>query len=206
MTRVAEIMTRGVRAMRPSDSVVLAAQAMDELNVGVVPVCDGERLVGMVTDRDITIRAVAQGKADEGVTLSSVMSSELSWCYEDQSVDEVMRDMSQRQIRRLPVVDRDKHLVGMVSLGDIAAKSGGPQVSQSLADISEPAEPDRSSQSQASGLAGGGSSRAQQTSSGKSKEGGSGVGQSQGGQGNVQSGSSPRGAWPADEDPRSQGV
>lgn len=199
MTRVAEIMTRGVRAMRPSDSVVLAAQAMDELNVGVVPVCDGERLVGMVTDRDITIRAVAQGKADQGVTLSSVMSSEVSWCYEDQNVDEVMRDMSKRQIRRLPVVDRDKHLVGMVSLGDIAAKSDGDQVSESLADISEPAEPDRSRQSQASGSAGGGSAKAQSQSASREPRGDAAWG--------MQSGASPRGTpSPADDDPRSQGV
>jgi CBS domain-containing protein len=183
MTRVADIMTRGVRAMRPSDSVVHAAQAMEELNVGAVPVCDGQRLVGMVTDRDITIRAVAQGKADLGVTLSKVMSSQVRWCYEDQEAEEVLRDMSQRQIRRLPVVDRDKHLVGMVSLGDMATKMGGPQVARSLADISEPAEPDRSHQSQASGSAGGGSSKAQ-----------------------FQSGSSPRGSSPADEDAPSQGA
>lgn len=192
MTRVADIMTRGVRAMRPSDSVVQAAQAMDELNVGVVPVCDGERLVGMVTDRDITIRAVAQGKADQGVTLSSVMSSEVSWCYEDQNVEEVMRDMSERQIRRLPVVDRDKHLVGMVTLGDIAAKTGSDQVSESLADISEPAQPDRSGQSQASGAAGGGSSQAQFQQGGSQPRGDAAWG--------MQSGASPRGrASPADE-------
>lgn len=205
MTRVAEIMTRGVRAMRPSDSVVLAAQAMDELNVGVVPVCDGERLVGMVTDRDITIRAVAQGKADEGVTLSSVMSSEVSWCYDDQPIEEVMQQMSRRQIRRLPVVDREKHLVGMLSLGDIAAKTGDKRVSDSLSDISEPAEPDRSSQSKAAGNAGGGSSKAQARASRNSTQGSSG-GREMAGRDNVQSGSSPRGSSPADEDPRSQGV
>jgi len=183
MTRVADIMTRGVRAMRASDSVVQAAQAMDELNVGAVPACDGQRAAGMVTDRDITIRAVAQGKADAGVTLTNVMSSEVSWCYEDQDIEEVMQDMSRRQIRRLPVVDRDKHLVGMLSLGDIAAKAGGEQAAEPLAGISQPAEPDRSGQSQASGGMGGGSARAQ-----------------------VQSGGSPRGSSPADEDPRSQGV
>ncbi len=198
MTRVAEIMTRGVRAMRPSDSVVQAAQAMDELNVGVVPVCDGQRLVGMVTDRDITIRAVAQGKADQGVTLSSVMSSQVSWCYEDQNVDEVMRDMSERQIRRLPVVDRDKHLVGMVTLGDIAARVGGAPVSELLADISEPAEPDRSHQSQASGATGGGASQAQGRAQGSQPRGDAAWG--------MQSGASPRGtASPADEDPGAQG-
>ena len=205
MTRVADIMTRGVRAMRPSDSVVRAAQAMDELNVGVVPVCDGERLLGVVTDRDITIRAVAQGKADEGATLSGIMSSEVSWCYEDQPVDEVMHEMSRRQIRRMPVVDRNKHLVGMLSLGDIAAKTGDEQVSDLLADISQPAGPDRSSQSQAAGRAGGGSSSAQSQSARGTTQGSSG-GRQIGGQDNMQSGSSPRGTSPADEDPRGQGV
>ncbi len=205
MTRVAEIMTRGVRAMRPTDSVVLAAQAMDELNVGAVPVCDGERLVGMVTDRDITIRAVAQGRADEGVTLSDVMSSEVSWCYEDQAVEDVMQEMSQRQIRRLPVVDREKHLVGMVSLGDIAAKTGSEDVSQSLADISEPAEPDRSSQSKAAGSAGGGSSSSQFQRGRNITQGASG-GREGGSGDNIQSGSSPRGTAGVDDDPRSQGV
>lgn len=191
--------------MRPSDSVVLAAQAMDELNVGSVPVCDGERLVGMVTDRDITIRAVAQGQADQGVTLSSVMSSDVSWCYDDQPIDEVMREMSRRQIRRLPVMDRKKHLVGMLSLGDIAAKTGDGHVSHSLADISQPAEPNRSSQSRASGSAGGGSSKAQARSERGATPGSSG-GREKGGRDNMQSGSSPRGSSPADEDPRSQGV
>lgn len=199
MTRVADIMTRGVRAMRPEDSVVLAAQAMDELNVGVVPVCQGDKLVGVVTDRDITLRAVAQGRADEGVTLSTVMSAEVSCCYEDQPVDEVMQQMSQRQIRRMPVVDRQQHLVGMLSLGDIAAKAGDEPVSQSLAKISEPAEPDRSSQSKAAGSAGGGSSRAQFQSASGQPSGDAAWG--------MPSGASPRGlASPADDDPRSPGV
>ncbi len=161
MTTVSQVMTRGVRAMSPSDSVVLAAQAMDELNVGVVPVCDGQRLVGLVTDRDITVRGVAQGRADESTRLSDIMSGEVRWCFEDQSVEDVLRDMSTSQIRRLPVVDRQKHLVGMVTLGDIAAKTGEPDVAESLSNISDPAEPDRSGNSQASGSAGGGSASGQ---------------------------------------------
>ena len=157
MTTVSEIMTRGVRAMAPHDSIVQAAQAMDELNVGVVPVCDGETLIGMVTDRDITVRGVAQGRASEDTRLSDIMSAEVHWCSEDQDIEEVLRDMSQHQVRRLPVVDREKHLVGMVTIGDIAAKTGHSEVGDSLGDISEPAQPDRSGMSAASGSAGGGS-------------------------------------------------
>lgn len=159
MTAVLQVMTRGVRAMSLSDSVVLAAQAMDELNVGVVPVCDGQPLVGMVTDRDITVRAVAQGRADERRRLSDIMTGGVHWCFEDQPLEEVLRGMSTTQIRRLPVVDRQKHLVGMAMLGDIAAKSGEEGIDDSLGDISEPSEPDRSGYSQASGAAGGGSLR-----------------------------------------------
>lgn len=157
MTTVSEIMTRGVRAMAPNDSIVQAAQAMDELNVGVVPVCEGETLIGMVTDRDITVRGVAQGRAPEDTRLSDIMSPDVHWCSEDQDIEDVLREMSQHQVRRLPVVDHEKHLVGMVTIGDIAAKTGHSEVGDSLGDISEPAQPDRSGLSAASGSAGGGS-------------------------------------------------
>lgn len=157
MKTVSDIMTRGVRVLSPSDSVVRAAQAMDELNVGVIPVCDGEKLVGMVTDRDITLRGVAQGLACEDTPLSDIMSKEVQWCFEDQAVSEVMAQMGDAQIRRLPVVDREKRLVGMLSLGDIAVKTDEKKVASVLQDISEPAAPDRSGISAASGAAGGGS-------------------------------------------------
>lgn len=156
MTAVSEIMTRGVRAMSPHDSMVQAAQAMEELNVGVVPVCDGEILIGVVTDRDITVRGVAQGRAFADTRLSDIMSRDLHWCYENQDIEEVLRDMSQYQVRRLPVVDRDKHLVGIVTIGDIAAKTHRSDVGDTLGDISEPAAPGRSGVS-ASGKAGGAS-------------------------------------------------
>jgi CBS domain-containing protein len=159
MTQVSEAMTRGVRTMAPNESVMKAAQAMDELNVGSIPVCDGERLVGMVTDRDIVLRAVAQGCAADRTPLSQVMSEHVRWCYEDESVDEVAAKMRQTQIRRLPVVDREQHLVGILALGDLAAKGEDEQAEDVLRDVSEPAEPDRSGQSAASGPAGGGASR-----------------------------------------------
>ena len=141
MTRVQDIMTRGVRALSPSDSVVAAAQTMDELNVGALPVCQAGKLLGMVTDRDITVRAVARGRADAGTTLSDVMSGHVSWCYEDQPIQEVAQQMSDWQVRRLPVMDRSGKLVGMLSLGDVAVRGDADQAGQCLRRISEPSRP-----------------------------------------------------------------
>jgi CBS domain-containing protein len=159
MTTVADVMTRGVRAMSPSDTVSKAAQAMDELNVGVIPVCDGDKLVGMVTDRDIVVRGVAQDCDAKTTKLADVMSTNVRCATEDQDVDEILGEMADSQIRRLPVVDSQQRLVGIVTLGDIADKDPDNEadVATSLADISSPAQPDRSGQSQASGEAGGGS-------------------------------------------------
>jgi CBS domain-containing protein len=159
MTTVADVMTRGVRSMAPQDPVTLAAQAMDELNVGVIPVCEGEKVVGMVTDRDIVVRGVAQQADTRTMKLVDVMSTDVRCAHEDDDIDQVLGEMAQTQIRRMPVLDREEHLVGIVSLGDIAAKDPEDEqdIALSLGDISSPAEPDRSSQSQASGPAGGGS-------------------------------------------------
>jgi CBS domain-containing protein len=167
MTTVADVMTRGVRAMSPSDTVTKAAQAMDELNVGVIPVCDGDKLVGMVTDRDIVVRGVAQECDAKTTKLADVMSTNVRCATEDQDVDEVLGEMADSQIRRLPVVDAQKRLVGIVTLGDIADKDPDDEaeVATSLADISSPAEPDRSGQSQASGEAGGGATGKRQSQS-----------------------------------------
>jgi len=160
MTTVSDVMTRGVRSMTPQDTVLLAAQAMDELNVGVIPVCEGDKLVGMVTDRDIVVRGVAQEGDAKSMRLAEVMSTNVRCAKEDEDVDEVLDEMARSQIRRMPVLDRQEHLVGIITLGDIAAKSFDEEmdVAQSLGEISEPASPDRSSQSKASGAAGGGSS------------------------------------------------
>jgi CBS domain-containing protein len=160
MTTVSDVMTRGVRSMTPQDTVLLAAQAIDELNVGVIPVCEGDKLVGMVTDRDIVVRGVAQEGDAKRMRLAEVMSTNVRCAKEDEDVDEVLDEMARSQIRRMPVLDRQEHLVGIITLGDIAAKSFDEEmdVAQSLGEISEPASPDRSSQSKASGAAGGGSS------------------------------------------------
>ena len=122
MTTVADVMTRGVRTLSPSDTVVLAAQAMDELNVGVIPVCDGEKLVGMVTDRDIVVRGVAQEADTKTLKLADVMSTNVRCANQDEDIDDVLNQMADTQIRRMPVVDGHQRLVGIVTLGDIAAK------------------------------------------------------------------------------------
>jgi len=142
MTQVFEVMTRGVRSLAPQDSIVRAAQTMDELDVGVVPVCDGDRLVGMVTDRDIVVRAVAKGRAADDTPLADVMSPDPRWCFEDQSVDEVLEQMRDARIRRVAVLDHAEHLVGMLSLGDVAVKADGDGAGIVLEEISEPAPPD----------------------------------------------------------------
>ncbi|MBP1313180.1 CBS domain-containing protein [Herbaspirillum sp. 1130] len=135
---IADVMTRGVHTLSPDDSVIRAAQAMESLDVGALPVCDAQHnLVGLVTDRDIVLRAVARNRLSESLPLTEVMSHEVLWCYED---------MVQRQIRRLPVMDRQKNLVGMVSLGDVAAKTQNRGVGNALAEISLPAAPVRPAQ------------------------------------------------------------
>ncbi len=145
MQRIAEVMTRDVRSVSPQETVRRAAQMMDELNVGALPVCDGRRLIGMVTDRDITVRAVAAGQAPDAAHVADVMSVSVRSCFDDQTVDEVMAQMGDLQIRRVPVIDHDtKELVGIVSLGDLATKHSA-QVDRTLEEISTPAEPDRRS-------------------------------------------------------------
>ena len=157
MTQVSDVMTRGVRSLSPRDSMVQAAQAMQELDVGAIPVCNEDRLVGIVTDRDLVVRGLAQA-CDATTPIDRVMSRQPRWCFENQSIDDVIAYMRKSQVRRVPVIDEDNHLVGMVSLGDLAVKSDEQMAGQALRSISEPAQPDRSHLSQASGAAGGGAS------------------------------------------------
>ena len=160
MTQVSDVMTRGVRTLAPTDTLLVAAQAMEELDVGVIPVCRGAQLVGVVTDRDIVVRGIAQGCPADGTRLEDIMSRDPQSCFDDQPVEEVLEQMRESQIRRMPVVDHDERLVGILSLGDVAVKADELKAGRALESISEPAEPDRSGQSQASGAAGGGSSSA----------------------------------------------
>src|SRR4051812_7244009 len=144
MTRVADAMTTGVRTVAPTDTVLGAAQLMQAHDVGVLPVCTGNKLIGMVTDRDIVTRGVARGRAPQTTQVSDVMSDEVRWCFEDQDIDEVLEEMRGSQVRRLPVVDRERHLVGMLSLGDVAVRTGDTETGQTLRKISEPTQPNRS--------------------------------------------------------------
>ena len=148
--KVNEVMTRSVCVASPRMSIAKAAQMMADCDSGILPVGEDDRLVGMITDRDIAIRAVARGKS-HGTPVREVMSHEVLYCFDDEDIDEVARNMADQQVRRLPVVNRDKRLVGIVSLGDIANKDpdDSGEVATSLADISSPSAPDRSGQPQA---------------------------------------------------------
>ena len=118
--RVSEAMTREVRVASPGQSIRDVAKIMDEINAGSIPVGDNDRLVGMITDRDIAIRAVATGKGPDTPVREVMTTEQVLYCYEDEELDHVAKNMSQQQVRRLPVVNRDKRLVGIVSLGNIA--------------------------------------------------------------------------------------
>jgi len=143
--QVSEVMTRGVECARPADSIARAAEKMRELNVGALPVCgDNDRLVGMLTDHDITVRATAGCCEPSGTVVQDVMTPNIIYCLEDQDVDEAARLMEKNQVRRLAVLNRDKRLVGIVSLGDLAVKTGDEGRSgAALGQVSEPAAPTR---------------------------------------------------------------
>lgn len=136
--KVREAMTRDVRLARPDQSIREIARLMAELDIGAVPVEENDRLVGMITDRDIAVRAVAEGRGPD-TKVSDVMSRDIKYCYEDQSIDEVTRNMADIRVRRLPVVNRDKRLVGILSLGDLAIDATAQdEAGEALGGISRP--------------------------------------------------------------------
>lgn len=141
--RIAEVMTSDVAVVRPRDSVRYAAKRMDDLNIGSLPVCDGKRLVGMITDRDITVRVTAAGLDPEDTAVSDAMSQDVRWCWADDDVEEVSEVMGEAQVRRIPVINAEKQLVGMVSLGDLSTKHA-PGAAETLKEVSTPSAPDRS--------------------------------------------------------------
>jgi CBS domain-containing protein len=140
MPTIEDVMTRDVQRVSPEDSVHRAAQIMKEFNIGSVPVVDGEKLVGMITDRDITVRSTAAGKAPQTSRVGDAMSTAVRTCHASQSVDEVLTQMGDVQIRRVPVVDQQSHaLIGIVSLGDMATKQTSG-IGQALQEISSPTD------------------------------------------------------------------
>jgi CBS domain-containing protein len=132
-------MTADVTCVGPETTLQQAAQKMRDLDVGSLPVCDTERLAGMITDRDIVIRAIADGIDPEQCRVSDIMSEGVEYCYADDDLDEATERMKKKQIRRLVVLDRDKHLAGILALGDVAVTADEEQVGQTLEEISEPA-------------------------------------------------------------------
>jgi len=135
--RVSEAMTRDVRVANPGQSIREVAKMMDEIDAGVLPVGENDRLVGMITDRDIALRAVAQGKGPD-TPVRDVMSREVKYCYEDEDLEHVAENMGELQVRRLPVVDREKRLVGIVSIGDLAKGDNAASTGQTVADVTAP--------------------------------------------------------------------
>lgn len=121
--QVSQTMTRDVRIANPEQSICDAAQMMADCDVGALPVGEKDRLVGMITDRDIAIRAVAQGKSPE-TKVRDVMSTEVKYCFEDDDIAHVVENIGDLQLHRLPVLDHNKRLVGIVALADIAASQG----------------------------------------------------------------------------------
>jgi len=118
--QVSEAMSSDVKLASPNQSIRDAARMMAELDAGVLPVGENDRLVGMITDRDIAIRAVAQGKGPDTPVRDVMSTEQVLYCYEDEELDHVAKNMGSEQVRRLPVVNRDKRLVGIVSFGDVA--------------------------------------------------------------------------------------
>ena len=142
--QISEIMTRGVETVSPDASLQQAAAAMEALGVGSLPVCDGRRLVGAITDRDIVVRGVAAGLSPIDSLVRDCMTADIAYAFEDEESDEVLDRMKTLQVRRLAILNRDKALVGIVSLGDIATEPRAAalgSVGAAVAEISEPSRP-----------------------------------------------------------------
>jgi len=139
MQMVSEVMTRDVQFVSPQETLQRAAQLMKDLDVGALPVCEGDSLLGMITDRDITIRATAAGLSPQECTVDQIMTSDVCWAFEDQPLDEVMEQMADAQIRRIPVVtnDEQRKLVGIIALGDLVTKAGSGQMRDDVDDVVE---------------------------------------------------------------------
>lgn len=133
---ISECMTTDVRVVSPRDSIQSAAWVMGEIDAGILPVSDNDRLVGLITDRDIAIRAVANGFGCE-TPVEDVMTREVKYCFYDEEIEDVLDNMADIQLRRLPVLDREKRLIGIVSLSDIAIDDSR-HAGEALTDITRP--------------------------------------------------------------------
>jgi CBS domain-containing protein len=133
---VKEAMSRDVKTVGPDEQIQAAARIMLDMDVGALPVGDEDHLVGMITDRDIAVRGVAAGKAPSA-RVREVMSGELRYCFEDEDTAHVARNMGEQQLRRLPVVDREKRLVGIIALADLVTSAKSGHATAALSGISQ---------------------------------------------------------------------
>lgn len=138
--KVSDVMTRTVRTTDPGVSIREAAKLMADLDAGILPVAEGDRLIGMITDRDIAVRAVAQGKGPD-TKVGDAMTRDVKYCYEDEQLEHVVKNMAELKVQRLPVMDRNKRLVGIVSLGDIAIQGDTGITDTAVTGIKEPGGP-----------------------------------------------------------------
>lgn len=137
MMKISSVMSRDVQVCAPDASLRDAAALMKKIDTGVLPVAEKDRLIGMITDRDIAIRGIADGKGPDA-TVSDAMSREVKYCFEDEDVAHVAKNMAEQQVRRLPVMNREKRLVGIVSLSDLATQGSLPRTAHALHGISQP--------------------------------------------------------------------
>jgi CBS domain-containing protein len=137
-TKVHEVMSQRPRAVSPDTSVLEVAEVMDQEDVGSVPVLEGDRLAGIVTDRDITVRAVAKGKDPRGMPVREITTRDVVTVGPDDDLADALKLMASYQVRRIPVVDSEEHLVGVVSQADVALEAKEKAVGQLVEDISRP--------------------------------------------------------------------
>ena len=135
--KVSDVMTRDVQTIQPDQTAQQAASFMLNADAGSIPVTEGERLIGMITDRDIAVRGVAQGYGPD-TPVRELMTNDIVCAREDENVEDVASKMSEAQVRRLPVIDRDDRLCGIVSLGDLARESSDESAHQALEGVSQP--------------------------------------------------------------------
>jgi len=138
--KIAECMNRDVRIAGPEDTLRKAAKMMCDADAGVLPVGENDRLIGMITDRDIAVRGIATGKGPKA-KVRDIMTAEVKYCYEDEEADDVLRNMGEIKVRRLPVLSREKRLVGIVSLSDLADGGDKPQAAEAFHQITQPGGP-----------------------------------------------------------------
>ena len=135
--KVKDVMSHDVEVVNPDESIRDAASAMERIDAGILPVGENDRLVGMITDRDIAVRAVGKGHGPDA-KVRDIMTKDVKYCFEDDDVDEVCANMSDIQVRRLPVLNGEKRLVGIISLGDIARREDPENAGNALSGIAQP--------------------------------------------------------------------